>query len=131
MTVDDIATYVESAVDAAFDSLREAGFGFGSRASGFVRRQGSGFGGKRRRAAFFAKLKDGAGKAVRFRKPSAKNLSGATRLNKKARKYTGVKAVTGVARTPLQAKRYALRHGKYYSYASKIGRYGNPRILGI
>ena len=138
-SMDDVATRMQALVDGAFDALNtetpvdEAGFGFGGKASGFVRRGGAGFGGKSRRAAFFAKLKGGdiTKVGLRYRKPSAKNLSGVTRIKKRGMKVTGAKLVTGTKRKPLQFKRKILRQGKYYSAASKISRYGNPKFLGI
>lgn len=111
--------------------LDEKGFGYGSKATGFVRRKGSGFGGKKRRGAFFAKLKDKSRFALRFRAPSAQNVAGVTRLKKTGMKVSGGKAALQVKRKPIQAKRYVLRRGKYYSYASKLSRLGNPKVLGV
>ena len=68
---------------------------------------------------------------LRFRAPSVQNLAKVTTLKKKASAVTGRKAVMSIKRKPLQAKRKVLRRGKYYSYQSKISRYGNPKVLGL
>jgi len=123
---------IDSALDSVFSEMREAGFGYGSKASGFVNRKGGGFGGKKRRKAFFAKMKDKYGtNPMRFRAPSAQTAVGGTTAKKRAMKLSGGKAALQAKRKPLQAKRFVLRRGKYYSYASKAGRLGNPRFLGI
>jgi len=90
--------------------------------------KGKGFGVKKRRAAFFARLK---GQGLRFRLPSARTVSGATSLQKIGKRRTGFRKATVAARAPTNIRRRLVRLSGWESRPARLARHGIKTPFGI